>query len=202
MLDRNKPLLLATHNEGKRREMEALLRPYGIKVFEAGAPDIEEIEETGATFMENASLKASAAARETGFIALSDDSGLCVEALGGAPGIFSARWAGQPRDFARACARVEKALREKGALKRDERRAHFSCALALAFPTGRVRVFEGKVEGVIVFPPRGKKGFGYDPIFEPLGESMTFGEMPPLQKDAISHRARAFALFEAACLSS
>lgn len=183
-----KKLVIASHNAGKVREIAELLAPFGVEVISAGVLGLAEPEETEASFAGNAILKAEAAAKASNLAALSDDSGLCVEALGGAPGIFSARWAGPGKDFSLAMARVEKELTGK-----SDRRAHFICALALALPGERTRVFEGRVDGTLVFPPRGEKGFGYDPIFLAVGERETFGEMHPAKKHAMSHRARAFA---------
>lgn len=180
-------LVVASHNKGKVREIAELLAPHAIQVLSAGALGLDEPEETGATFRANAELKALAAARASGLPALADDSGLAVKALGGAPGIFSARWAGPDKDFAAAMARVEADLAGHA-----DRRAHFVCALALAWPDGRCDVFEGYVHGVMVWPPRGEGGFGYDPVFQPEGHTITFGEMDPAAKHAISHRAEAF----------
>ena len=188
-------LVIASHNEGKVREIRELLAPLGLAVASARERNVPEPEETGDSFAANARLKAHAVARATDLPALSDDSGLVVPALGGAPGIYSARWAGPGKDFSVAMARVE---RELGA---GDRAAHFVCALALAWPDGENQVFEGTVHGQLVFPPRGTKGFGYDPIFVPEGHTMTFGEMEQAAKHAISHRARAFAAFVRACLA-
>jgi XTP/dITP diphosphohydrolase len=188
MMNRLSRLLIASHNEGKLREFAALLRPRGVAVVGAGELGLPEPEETGATFAENAILKARAAAAASGLPALADDSGLCVHALGGAPGVMSARWAGPERDFARAMARV---LRELG--DGPDRSAHFACVLALAWPEGRTRTFEGRVDGHLVSPPRGAGGFGYDPIFVPSGETRTYAEMSPAEKQGSSHRARATA---------
>ncbi len=183
-------LVIASHNPGKLREIADLLRPYGIAVLSAGELGLAEPEETGRTFAENARIKAAAAARAAGRPALSDDSGLTVDALGGAPGVHSARWGGPERDFARAMRRVWEALVKTGD---PDRRAAFVCVLALALPEGDCHLFEGRVQGHIVWPPRGEKGFGYDPIFVPDGHEITFGEMDPAAKHAISHRADAFA---------
>ncbi len=182
-------LVIASHNAGKVREIAELLAPFGTEVVSAAALGLAEPEETAASFAGNARLKAEAAAAASGLPALADDSGLCVSGLGGAPGIYSARWAGPAKDFALAMRRVEQALGE-----RPDRRAHFVCALALATPGQPTRIFEGRVEGRLVFPPRGGRGFGYDPIFVADGESQSFGEMDPEKKHAMSHRARAFAL--------
>ncbi len=187
--------MIATHNAGKLGEIAVLLTPFGIATIGAGALGLPEPEETGATFEANAALKARAAATESGLPALADDSGLVVPALGGAPGIHSARWAGPGKDFAAAMRRVEAEL---GA---GDRSAAFVAVLALAWPDGEVACFRGEVLGRLVFPPRGTRGFGYDPIFVPGGDTETFGEMAPEQKHAISHRAAAFAKFSAACLA-
>ncbi|MDT8758813.1 RdgB/HAM1 family non-canonical purine NTP pyrophosphatase [Sphingomonas psychrotolerans] len=183
-------LVIASHNPGKVREIKALLGPYGIEPVSAADLDLPEPEETGVTFVANAELKALQAADLSGLPALADDSGLCVEALNGDPGIFSARWAGETKDFAIAIQRVEDKL---AALPPETGRdAHFVCALALAWPDGHVEWFEGRVDGVLVWPPRGDKGFGYDPVFVPHGHDQTFGEMDPDAKHAMSHRADAF----------
>ncbi len=199
-LKRGDSLVAATHNRGKLREFRDLLAPFGIEVLSSGELGVPEPIETGETFEENAQLKAAITAFAAGKPALADDSGLAVEALGGAPGIHSARWAGEPRDFYRAMARVEEELEAKGATSPGMRRAKFVCMLCLANPAGPVQFFEGAVEGHLVWPPRGTKGFGYDPIFVPNGYDQTFGEMDPAQKHAISHRAAAFASFRAAIL--
>jgi len=190
-------LAIATHNPGKLVEIAELLRPYAVETIGAAALGLAEPEETGATFEANAELKAQAAARASGLPALADDSGLVVAALGGAPGIYSARWAGPKRDFAAAMARVERELAGK-----PDRRAMFVAVLALAWPDGHVELFRGEVRGTLVFPPRGMHGFGYDPIFVPDGGKETFGEMAPAAKHAISHRARAFAKLIAACFGA
>ncbi len=183
-------LVLASHNPGKAREISALLAPHNLKVISAASLGLREPEETGATFAENAILKALAAARASGLPALADDSGLTVAALGGRPGIQSARWAGPRRDFAIAMARVEEELNRIGA---TDRRATFVSVLCLAWPDGRHETFEGRVDGTLVWPPRGSNGFGYDPIFVPEGARQTFGEMAPAAKLARDHRSRAFA---------
>ncbi|MDE1986883.1 MAG: RdgB/HAM1 family non-canonical purine NTP pyrophosphatase [Alphaproteobacteria bacterium] len=185
-------LLVASHNPGKVREIAALLAPHGVGVRGAAELGLEEPEETGTTFAENAALKARTAAAASGLVALADDSGLSVAALDGAPGIYSARWAGPKKDFSVAMARVERELQERVV---QDRSAKFVCALALATPQGDVEIFEGEVHGQLVFPPRGGKGFGYDPIFVAEGLTQTFGEIDPAQKHAISHRARAFEKF-------
>ena len=181
-------LVIASHNPGKLREIDDLLRPFGIETIGAAALGLAEPEETGTTFAANAELKARAAANAAKLPALADDSGLAVAALGGDPGIYSARWAGPKKDFSLAMRKVEDAL--KG---RSDRRAEFIAALALAWPGGECEMFEGKVEGTLVWPPRGDKGFGYDPVFVPDGHTITFGEMDPARKHTMSHRARAFA---------
>lgn len=193
-LERGTSIIAATHNPGKARELAALLEGR-YEVIAAGELGLPEPDETEATFTGNALLKARAAADRAGKVALADDSGLSVAALDGAPGIHSARWAGPARDFAEAMAKVEQRLEES--YSRD-RAAWFTCALAVAWPDGPAVVVEGRIDGVLIFPPRGDKGFGYDPIFIPEGGSMTFGEMDPAEKDAISHRARAFAKLKAA----
>ena len=184
-------LVIATHNAGKLKEIGALLAPYGLECISAGALGLPEPAETGTTFVANAELKALQAADLSGLPALADDSGLCVEALGMDPGIFSARWAGPGKDFGVAMQSIEDKL---AALPPETGRdAHFVCALALAWPDGHVEWFEGRVDGTLVWPPRGDKGFGYDPMFVPHGYSQTFGEMDPDAKHAMSHRAVAFA---------
>lgn len=182
-------LVAATHNAGKVVELRDLFEPLGYQIKSAIELDLDEPEETEMTFTGNAILKARAAAIATGAPALSDDSGLAVNALGGMPGIYSARWAGQPRDFYRAMQRVETALQETGS---EDRSAQFICALAIVWPDGEEIVFEGSVAGDLVWPPRGEHGFGYDPIFVATGENITFGEMEPGKKHAMSHRADAF----------
>jgi len=190
-------LVLATHNKGKLAEIVDLMRPFGVEVASAAALGLPEPEETGTSFEANASLKAAAAALASGLPALADDSGLVVPALGGEPGIYSARWAGPNRDFSAAMAEVERRLAGK-----SDRRAHFVAVLALAWPDGHIEVFRGEVHGTLVWPPRGDKGFGYDPMFLPEGESLTFGEMESERKHRMSHRARAFAKLVAACFSN
>jgi len=191
-------LVVASHNPGKVREIMALLGPHGIEPVSAAALDLPEPEETGTTFVANAELKALQAADLSGLPALADDSGLCVEALNGDPGIFSARWAGPDKDFALAMQRVEDGIAGVG--PEASRDAHFVCALALAWPDGHVEWFEGRVDGTLVWPPRGDRGFGYDPMFVPNGHDLTFGEMEPDLKHAISHRADAFRRLVAAVL--
>jgi XTP/dITP diphosphohydrolase len=189
-------LVIATHNRGKLAEIASLLAPFGVAVSGAGALGLPEPEETGSSFEANAELKALAAARASGLPALADDSGLVVPALDGAPGIYSARWAGPERDFARAMALVEERLRG-----RSDRRAAFVAVLSLAWPDGHVETFRGEVRGQLVWPPRGERGFGYDPMFLPEGGNLTFGEMAPEAKHAISHRAAAFRQLVAACFA-
>ncbi|MFP6741518.1 MAG: RdgB/HAM1 family non-canonical purine NTP pyrophosphatase [Alphaproteobacteria bacterium] len=192
-------LVIASHNAGKLREIAALMAPFGVDTESAAALGLPEPEETGATFVENAELKARAAALATGAPALSDDSGLVVDALGGAPGIHSARWAetGAGRDFTAAMAKVEAELGDN-----PDRRAHFTATLSLAWPDGHCESFQGQVHGALVFPARGAHGFGYDPIFQPEGYDITFGEMDTDGKHAISHRAVAFAQLIEACFGT
>ena len=186
-------LVIASHNEGKVREIRALLAPYGIEPVSAGSLGLPEPEETGTTFVANADLKARQAADLSGLPALADDSGLCVEALGGDPGIFSARWAGERKDFGAAMARVNALLAPDAS-----RDAHFVCVLALAWPDGHVEWFEGRADGTLTWPPRGANGFGYDPMFLPEGGDRTYGELSPEDKHADNHRARAFGKLVAA----
>jgi XTP/dITP diphosphohydrolase len=200
-------LVIATHNSGKLWEMRELLAPYGVDAVSAGDLGLPEPEETGTTFAENARLKAAAAARAANLPAFADDSGLAVEALDGAPGIYSARWAGEARDFAAAMRKVEAELQARGT--GPPYRAAFISVLCVMWPDGHTEQFEGRVDGTLVFPPRGSKGFGYDPIFLPDGHEKTFGEMMSAEKHAIpadgspalSHRARAFQKLTRACLS-
>jgi XTP/dITP diphosphohydrolase len=187
-------LVLASHNPGKLREIEALLAPVGVEVVSAAALGLPEPEENAPDFAGNARIKALAAATASGLPALSDDSGFCVAALDGAPGVYSARWAGPSKDFAAAMAMVNERMGDAA-----DRRAWFIAALCLAWPDGHTDTFLGRVDGVTVWPPRGDKGFGYDPMFVPAGESVTFGEMEPDVKHAISHRARAFAQMLRSC---
>ena len=189
-------LVIASHNAGKVREIGDLVAPFGLDVVAAGTLGLPEPEENGRTFRDNALIKAKAAAATAGLPALADDSGLVVAALDGTPGVFSARWAGPEKDFALAMRRVEEALAGK-----NDRRACFVCALALAWPDGHHEVFEGVVHGRLVWPPRGGRGFGYDPIFVADGDSRTFGEIEPEEKHGISHRADAFRQMVAACLA-
>ena len=189
-------LVIASHNPGKLREIAVLLGPHGIEPVSATDLDLPEPAETGTTFVANAELKALLAADLSGLPALADDSGLCVEALGGEPGIFSARWAGEDKDFGLAMRLVDEHLgRADPEAGRD---AHFVCALAVAWPDGHLESFEGRVDGKLVWPPRGDRGFGYDPMFVANGQELTFGEMDPEAKHAISHRADAFAKLVAA----
>lgn len=191
------PLVAATHNAGKVRELKDLFEPAGLVVRSAIDLELDEPEETEMTFTGNALLKARAAAIATGEPALSDDSGLSVTALGGQPGIYSARWAGEPRDFGRAMEKVEEALSDIGA---EDRSAKFVCALAVVWPDGEEVVFEGEVHGTLIWPPRGNRGFGYDPMFVATGETLSFGEMDPARKHGMSHRADAFRKLRAALL--
>ena len=193
-------LVVASHNPGKVREINELLAPYGLDAVSAGDLDLPEPVEDGASFAANAIIKARAASSRSGLPALSDDSGLEVHGLDGAPGIYSARWGGDQGDFQLAMQRVEEEFMKAGCTEPSQRRANFTCALAFVLPGCEPQVFEGKVFGQIVAPPRGDKGFGYDPIFVAEGETLTFGEMDPIAKHAMSHRARAFALFKAAVL--
>jgi XTP/dITP diphosphohydrolase len=200
-------LVIATHNAGKVREIRELLARYGVETQSSGELGLAEPEESGLTFRENARIKAIAAAQQSGRPAVADDSGLAVEALGGAPGIHSARWAGPERNFARAMQRVEDELRSRGANAPKERCAQFVCALCVAWPDGHVEEFEAQVDGTLVWPPRGGAGFGYDPMFLPTGFHRTFGEMTSEEKHGLpprglglSHRARAFLDLAAACL--
>ncbi len=188
-------LVVATHNKGKAREIAELLSPYVANFYTAGELDLPEPEETGSTFAENAILKAVAAAKGSGKIALADDSGLAVNALNGDPGIYSARWGGPDKDFNIAMKKVHEALGDA-----KDRSAYFVCTLALAWPDGHSEVFEGRVHGEIVWPMRGEKGFGYDPVFQANGYDITFAEMNPAEKQAISHRAQAFELLVQNCL--
>lgn len=185
-------LLVASHNSGKVREIADLLAPFGVETTSAGALGLPEPEETGKTFIANAVIKAQAAALGSGMTAVGDDSGLVVPSLDGQPGLYSARWAGPDRDFSVAMEKIETLLREQGATGPEDRRAHFVCALSLAWPDGHTETFEGRVDGHLIWPPRGDLGFGYDPMFVPEGHAMTFGEMEPPAKHAMSHRANAF----------
>ncbi|MGX9179237.1 RdgB/HAM1 family non-canonical purine NTP pyrophosphatase [Mesorhizobium sp. BHbdii] len=199
-------IVVASHNAGKLREFADLMAPFGIEAKSAKEYGLPEPDETGTTFEENAYLKAFAAAKATGLPALSDDSGLCVDALGGAPGVYTANWAEAPdgsRDFGMAMQRAEVALQEVGAAAPAQRKGRFVAVICLAFPDGAAEYFRGEVEGTLVWPPRGELGFGYDPVFVPDGFEKTFGEMTaeekhgwkPGQPTALSHRARAFQKF-------
>lgn len=190
-------LVVASHNAGKVREIAELIVPWKLEAISAASLNLPEPEETEDTFIGNALIKARAAASASGLPAIADDSGLCVEALAGAPGVYSARWAGPTKDFTLAMSEVHRCMMASG---NSSNNAHFVCALALAWPDDTTQVFEGEVRGQIVWPPRGTLGFGYDPMFVPEGHTITFGEMAPADKHAMSHRARAFAKFVEACL--
>ena len=190
-------LVVASHNLGKVREIADLIAPWNLEAVSVGQLGLPEPDETEVTFEGNALLKARAAARGAGLPALADDSGLCVEALNGAPGIYSARWAGPGKDFSLAMNEVQRRLEASGS---SSRAAWFICALAIAWPDGTEASFLGRIDGQLVWPPRGTRGFGYDPMFIPEGHSLTFGEMDPSEKHAMSHRARAFRKFVEACL--
>jgi XTP/dITP diphosphohydrolase len=202
-------IIIATHNAGKLREMRELLAPFGIEATSAGERGLPVPDETGHMFSENAAIKAHAAAQATGLPAISDDSGLCVAALDCAPGLFSADWAVN-KDFGPAMEKVERELQKRGATTPEQRRAYFVSALVVAWPDGHEEIFEGRVHGEVVWPPRGEKGFGYDPIFVPRGSQLSFGEMSAEEKhgidwlaapdNALSHRARAFVALARACL--
>jgi len=201
------PVVIATHNPGKLKEMRELLAPFGIEAQSAGELNLAEPEETGKTFAENARIKAKAAATATGRAAFADDSGLVIDALGGDPCIHSARWAGPKKDFRAAMNRIQTLLIERNARTPEQRRAHFIAALSLAWPDGHIEDFEGRVDGAAVWPPRGDKGFGYDPLFLPDGFDQTFGQMSAEEKHGLppkgrglSHRARAFLKLAEACL--
>ncbi len=191
-LEEGAKLVVASHNPGKVREIGDLLRPLGFQAVSAGDLGLPEPVEDGATFAENALIKARAAARGANLPALADDSGLCVDALNAEPGIHSARWGGPEKDFDMAMRLIEEKLQAAGADTEEQRKAHFTCALALAWPDGEAEIFEGHVHGHLVWPPRGDRGFGYDPVFVPQGHDITFAEMEPERKHAMSHRARAF----------
>ena len=200
-------LVIATHNPGKLAEMRELLAPYKIEAISAGEMGLNEPDETGTSFRANARIKAEAAALASALPAFADDSGLVVDALGGDPGIYSARWAGPDKNFRGAMEMIQQKLRAAGATKATQRKAHFVSALCVAWPDGHVEEFEARVDGTIVWPPRGDKGFGYDPIFLPDGHARTFGEMPSQEKHGLppngkglSHRARAFVKLAEACL--
>ena len=208
-----KTIVVASHNAGKIREIEDLIGPFGFSAKSAAELKFEEPDETGTTFEENATIKALASAKASGLPALSDDSGLVIDALGGAPGVYTANWAEKEdgtRDFAMAMEKVEKALAEKGATDAKDRTARFVSVLCLAWPDGHTELCRGEVEGHVVWPPRGDKGFGYDPVFQPEGYETTFGEMSAEEKHgwkpgdatALSHRARAFKIFVETCLKA
>ncbi len=200
-------VVIATHNAGKLVEMRELLARYGVEAVSAGDLSLPEPEETGSSFAANARIKAQASAQAAGMPALADDSGLVVDALDGAPGIYSARWAGPGKDFEQAMEKIEGMLRERDAFTPEQRSAHFVSALCVAWPDGHVEDFEGRADGSLVWPPRGNKGFGYDPMFLPDGFGLTFGEMSrddkhglPPKGQGLSHRARAFVKLAEACL--
>ncbi|CCM74129.1 RdgB/HAM1 family non-canonical purine NTP pyrophosphatase [Rhizobium mesoamericanum] len=206
-----KTIVVASHNAGKIREIQDLIGPFGFTAKSAAELNFVEPDETGTTFEENATIKALASAEAAGLPALSDDSGLVIDALGGDPGVYTANWAEKPdgtRDFAMAMEKVEAALDKIGASKPEQRTARFVSVLCLAWPDGHTELFRGEVEGVVVWPPRGSRGFGYDPVFQPEGFDTTFGEMSAEQKHgwkpgesaALSHRARAFKIFVETCL--
>ena len=208
-----KTIVVASHNAGKIREIEDLIGPFGFSAKSAAELKFDEPDETGTTFEENAAIKALASAKASGLPALSDDSGLVIDALDGAPGVYTANWAEKEdgtRDFAMAMEKVEKALADKGASDAKDRTARFVSVLCLAWPDGHTELFRGEVEGTVVWPPRGDKGFGYDPVFQPEGYATTFGEMSAEEKHgwkpgdatALSHRARAFKIFVETCLKA
>ncbi len=201
-------LVIATHNPGKLLEMRQLLEPYGVDAVSAGELGLDEPEETGGTFQANARIKAVAAAKAAKLPAFADDSGLVVDALDGAPGVYSARWAGPGKDFMAAMQQVERMLQERAAMKSGQRTAHFVSALCVAWSDGHLEEVEAIVEGTLVWPPRGAAGFGYDPVFLPVGHTRTFGEMTSLEKHGLpplglglSHRARAFVKLAEICLA-
>ncbi|WP_440636142.1 RdgB/HAM1 family non-canonical purine NTP pyrophosphatase [Bradyrhizobium sp. PUT101] len=200
-------LVIATHNPGKLAEMRELLAPYGIEAVSAGELGLGEPDESGSDFRSNAAIKAIAAARATRLPAFADDSGIVVDALDGAPGIYSARWAGPSKDFNAAMAQIERLLQERGASTPDKRKAHFVSALCVAWPDDHLEEVEARVDGTLVWPPRGNAGFGYDPMFLPDGHTRTFGEMESIEKHGLpplglglSHRARAFVKLAEICL--
>lgn len=199
-LTRGDTLVVASHNQGKLREFADLLAPHGLKAVLAGDLGLPEPEETGTTFEANAEIKAVAAAKASGLPALADDSGVVVDALGGDPGVYSARWAGPAKDFAMAMRKVEDGLRAAGALSAAERTARFVSVLCLASPDGGVESWRGEIAGTMIWPPRGGNGFGYDPMFQPEGGTKTYGELTRAEKHGNSHRARAFRLFAGAKL--
>lgn len=184
-------ILIATHNKGKLEEFAALLKPHGVSAVSAGDLGLAEPPETGTAFVENARIKAEAAMKASGLITIADDSGLCVEALDGAPGVYTADWAGPKRDWMLAMAKVNDELNARGAITPERRGAQFACTLLVLWPDGEERVYEGRVPGHLTWPPRGAFGHGYDPMFVPEGESLTFAELDPGHKNRISHRARA-----------
>ncbi|NEV78123.1 RdgB/HAM1 family non-canonical purine NTP pyrophosphatase [Rhodopseudomonas sp. BR0C11] len=201
-------LVIATHNPGKLAEMRELLAPYGIEAISAGELGLAEPDETGDSFQANARIKAEAAAKAAQLPAFADDSGLAVDALDGAPGIYSARWAGETKDFGAAMARIERLLQERGAIAPERRTAHFVSALCVAWPDGHIEEVEARADGTLVWPPRGTAGFGYDPVFLPEGHSRTFGEMTSIEKHGLpplglglSHRAKAFVKLAEICLA-
>src|SRR5690606_13850930 len=208
-----KTIIVASHNAGKIREIAELIGPFGFSAKSAAELNFEEPDETGTTFEENAAIKALASAKAAGLPALSDDSGLVIDALDGAPGVYTANWAEREdgtRDFVMAMEKVEKALDERDAATPTDRTARFVSVLCLAWPDGHTEFFRGEVEGTVVWPPRGEKGFGYDPVFQPEGHALTFGEMTsdekhgwkPGEPEALSHRARAFKRFVETCLEA
>jgi len=208
-LEKGETVVVASHNPGKVREIDELMQPFGFEAISAGALGLAEPEEDGLTFEENARIKSIASAIGSGRPALSDDSGLVVDALDGEPGIYSARWGGPDKDFARAMRLIEERLHEAGAISREARTARFVAVLSLAFPDGTSQEFRGEVEGTLVWPPRGDNGFGYDPVFLPIDHDRTFGEMTAREKhgwdgkgEGLSHRARAFARFARARLGA
>ena len=189
---RGQKIVVATHNGGKLREINNLLSPHGVTAVSASSLGFDEPEETEATFTGNAKLKAVYSAERSGLVALADDSGLCVDTLNGEPGVYTANWAGPDRDWSMAMRLVEEKLQALGAVTPDKRRANFNCTLCVAWPNGEAHFFEGRVPGTLTWPPRGLRGFGYDPMFVPDGETETFGEMDPAKKTLMSHRGRAF----------
>lgn len=209
-LERGTRVVIATHNPGKLRELKELLAPFGLDLVSGGELGLPEPDEDGHMFAENAAIKAHAASKAAGLPAIADDSGIAIEALDGAPGIFSANWAGPGKDFGPALERVARELEKRGAITPDKRRAHFVSALIVAWPDGHEELFEGRVFGVIAPEPRGLQGFGYDPIFQPDGDTRTFGEMSseekhgldwsPEGRTGLSHRARAFRELAEQCL--
>ena len=202
-------LVIATHNPGKLAEMRELLSPYGIDAVSAGELNLAEPDETGNTYRANAAIKAIAAAQASQLPAFADDSGLVVDALDGAPGIYSARWAGETKDFTAAMTRIERLMQERGATTPDQRKAHFVSALCVAWPDGHLEEVEARADGTLVWPPRGSAGFGYDPSFLPDGHTRTFGEMTSMEKHGLpphglglSHRAKAFVMLAEMCLDA